>query len=332
MPGLRARRRARASRRAAGGGRGCARPRRRRRGRRRTRRAAAPSPARRPRTSPSRHLGDGAGPGPARETSTVHESARSGRQAGAALGPAAARGPRDRPSCASAGGSRASCSACDCSVGTSSSRMASSNARAATRWGPGAARRMPRWYRRARTAPESTGARRRTRQSTRRAGRSAARCPAIATRVAAELPRRDRSLVALSTALIWSATPVPPGDPVLGTSPAFGPTDQRPRPLRRPVLLHTCGHTCGQPWGAATVGTPAADDLWAKVAAAVRAQLSEATWNTWFQGVHALDLQRRHPDPRRPQLGRRSSGSAPATTACSPTRPRRSPASRSTSR
>jgi len=38
------------------------------------------------------------------------------------------------------------------------------------------------------------------------------------------------------------------------------------------------------------VGTPAADDLWAKVAAAVRAQLSEAAWNTWFQGVHALDL------------------------------------------
>lgn len=38
------------------------------------------------------------------------------------------------------------------------------------------------------------------------------------------------------------------------------------------------------------MGTPAADDLWAKVAAAVRAQLAEATWNTWFQGVHALDL------------------------------------------
>src|SRR5579863_8334702 len=56
------------------------------------------------------------------------------------------------------------------------------------------------------------------------------------------------------------------------------------------VFLHTCGHTCGQPRGAAKVGTPAADDLWAKVAAAVRAQLSEATWNTWFQGVHALDL------------------------------------------
>ena len=38
------------------------------------------------------------------------------------------------------------------------------------------------------------------------------------------------------------------------------------------------------------MGTRAADDLWAKVAAAVRAQLSEATWNTWFPGVHALDL------------------------------------------
>jgi chromosomal replication initiator protein len=38
------------------------------------------------------------------------------------------------------------------------------------------------------------------------------------------------------------------------------------------------------------LGTAAADDLWAKVAAAVRAQLSEATWNTWFQGVHALEL------------------------------------------
>jgi len=37
------------------------------------------------------------------------------------------------------------------------------------------------------------------------------------------------------------------------------------------------------------MGTPAADDLWVRVAAAVRAQLSEATWNTWFQGVHALD-------------------------------------------
>jgi chromosomal replication initiator protein len=38
------------------------------------------------------------------------------------------------------------------------------------------------------------------------------------------------------------------------------------------------------------MGTPVADDLWLKVAAAVRAQLSEATWNTWFQGVHAVDL------------------------------------------
>jgi chromosomal replication initiator protein len=38
------------------------------------------------------------------------------------------------------------------------------------------------------------------------------------------------------------------------------------------------------------LGTAAADDLWAKVAAAVRAQLNEPTWNTWFQGVHALEL------------------------------------------
>jgi chromosomal replication initiator protein len=41
--------------------------------------------------------------------------------------------------------------------------------------------------------------------------------------------------------------------------------------------------------GEPALGTPAADDLWSKVAAAVRAQLSEATWNTWFQGVHAVD-------------------------------------------
>jgi chromosomal replication initiator protein len=39
------------------------------------------------------------------------------------------------------------------------------------------------------------------------------------------------------------------------------------------------------------MGTPAADDLWAKVSAAVRAQLSESTWNTWFGGVHAEDLR-----------------------------------------
>src|SRR5690348_2248753 len=45
----------------------------------------------------------------------------------------------------------------------------------------------------------------------------------------------------------------------------------------------------GEEIGESTVGTPAADDLWARVAAAVRAQLSEATWNTWFQGVHGQD-------------------------------------------
>jgi chromosomal replication initiator protein len=57
------------------------------------------------------------------------------------------------------------------------------------------------------------------------------------------------------------------------------------------IALWTAATTV-QPWsiGEWTVGTPAADDLWAKVAAAVRAQLSEATWNTWFQGVHAEDV------------------------------------------
>src|SRR6478735_4448996 len=87
------------------------------------------------------------------------------------------------------------------------------------------------------------------------------------------------------------------GAPVFGTSPHLAPAEVASpttpglRPETPPgVFLHTCGHTCGQPRGAANVGTPAADDLWAKVAAAVRAQLSEATWNTWFQGVHALDL------------------------------------------
>jgi len=35
------------------------------------------------------------------------------------------------------------------------------------------------------------------------------------------------------------------------------------------------------------VGTP--EEVWSQVASAVRAQLAEATWNTWFQGVHALD-------------------------------------------
>src|SRR5204862_5893495 len=54
-----------------------------------TRHAGVRLPARRPRSSPSRHLGGGGGPRPAREISTVHESARSGRQAVAALGPSA---------------------------------------------------------------------------------------------------------------------------------------------------------------------------------------------------------------------------------------------------
>jgi chromosomal replication initiator protein len=34
----------------------------------------------------------------------------------------------------------------------------------------------------------------------------------------------------------------------------------------------------------------AAEELWSRVGAAVRAQLSEATWRTWFQGVRAVEL------------------------------------------
>jgi chromosomal replication initiator protein len=35
---------------------------------------------------------------------------------------------------------------------------------------------------------------------------------------------------------------------------------------------------------------PAADEIWDRGARAIRAQLAEATWNTWFQGVRALAL------------------------------------------
>jgi len=39
------------------------------------------------------------------------------------------------------------------------------------------------------------------------------------------------------------------------------------------------------------VGTDdAAEDLWSRVATAVRRQLAEPIWNTWFQGVHVLAL------------------------------------------
>ena len=62
-----------------------------------------------------------------------------------------------------------------------------------------------------------------------------------------------------------------------------------------------------------SVVTPAADDLWAKVAAAVRAQLSEATWNTWFQGVRALGPHRRHAGPRAFRARSPSNGSERAT-------------------
>jgi len=38
----------------------------------------------------------------------------------------------------------------------------------------------------------------------------------------------------------------------------------------------------------------AAEELWSRVGAAVRAQLSEATWRTWFDSVHAVDLDEEH--------------------------------------
>ncbi len=34
----------------------------------------------------------------------------------------------------------------------------------------------------------------------------------------------------------------------------------------------------------------AAEELWSRVGAAVRQQLSDSTWDIWFQGVHAIDL------------------------------------------
>ena len=82
-----------------------------------------------------------------------------------------------------------------------------------------------------------------------------------------------------------------------GRPPGVGYFPERPvgqwplesRAPRRATRFSTLVDTSVDNGGIA-VGTPAADDLWAKVAAAVRAQLSEAAWNTWFQGVHALDL------------------------------------------
>ena len=54
----------------------------------------------------------------------------------------------------------------------------------------------------------------------------------------------------------------------------------------RPIVLHICGRACGQP----RIWPPAADDIWDRGARAIRAQLAEATWNTWFQGVRPLAL------------------------------------------
>ena len=42
--------------------------------------------------------------------------------------------------------------------------------------------------------------------------------------------------------------------------------------------------------GMRTMNVGAAEELWARVGAAVRQQLSDSTWDVWFQGVRALDL------------------------------------------
>src|SRR5262249_55610470 len=34
-----------------------------------------------------------------------------------------------------------------------------------------------------------------------------------------------------------------------------------------------------------------AENLWSRVSAAVRQQLSESTWEVWFQGIRAIDLR-----------------------------------------
>ena len=88
--------------------------------------------------------------------------------------------------------------------------------------------------------------------------------------------------------------PVGPGLRALPRGPgvAFRATHPtRPRSSPDRARPEASPHVWTSLWtiGESAMGTPAADDLWAKVAAAVRAQLSEATWNTWFQGVHALD-------------------------------------------
>ena len=87
----------RARRPGAGAGPGCARPRRRPAGRRRRRPAAAPVPVERAQRHGQRLLAGGAARSPARGTTHGHGRARSGRQAGAALGPAPARSRRDPP-------------------------------------------------------------------------------------------------------------------------------------------------------------------------------------------------------------------------------------------
>ena len=125
--------------------------------------------------------------------------------------------PRGRPSSASAGGNRASCFACGCSVETSSSRMASSNARATTRWGPGARR-----------ATQVTA--REQRQSVRRSGsdrQSALPCRPAGDRGATTAARNPPESALVS--VVHSADMFgDPGCPESRTRhfPTVGPTDR----------------------------------------------------------------------------------------------------------
>ncbi len=43
-------------------------------------------------------------------------------------------------------------------------------------------------------------------------------------------------------------------------------------------------------WGLDATNVAGAEELWARVSAAVRQQLSESTWEVWFQGLRAIDL------------------------------------------
>ena len=95
----------------------------------------------------------------------------------------------------------------------------------------------------------STGGRRGNpaRSGSRPAGERSTRTPDVASAALWTVPP-TRPLVALSTALLSSATPTTGRPRRSGTSPppARAPGRGRRRPTAPTALLHTCGHTCGQ--------------------------------------------------------------------------------------